>query len=47
MQFITYWELNEDMPEEQRLGIAAKLQDSGLFPPEGVNIVDSLAKRPV
>ena len=39
MQFITYFELNEDMPESERQAIAGKVMGSGLFPPEGVNIL--------
>ncbi len=39
MLFLTYWELNEDMPAEQRIGIAQKLTSSGLFPPQGVNVI--------
>ena len=36
---LTYWELNENMPEEERLQVADKLTSSGLFPPKGVNVV--------
>jgi|SRR5215212_8445967 len=39
MLFVTYWELNEDMDERQRLQIAEKLTSSGLFPPPGVNVL--------
>ena len=39
MLFLTYWELNEDMSDAQRLQIAEKLNTGGLFPPEGVNII--------
>ena len=39
MLFLTYWELNENMPDEERLQIADKLTSSGLFPPKGVNIL--------
>ena len=39
MQLLVYWELNEDMPEEQRLQVAQKLTSSGLFPPKGVKII--------
>lgn len=39
MLFITYYELSENMPSEQRFGIAKKLTSSGLFPPKGVNVV--------
>ena len=39
MLFLTYWELNENMSGEERLGIANKLMSTGMFPPEGVNII--------
>jgi hypothetical protein len=39
MLFLTYWELNEDMSVEERQQVAGKLTSSGLFPPEGVNII--------
>jgi len=39
MLFLTYWELNEKMPVDQRMGIVEHLTSSGLFPPENVNIV--------
>ena len=39
MLFLTYWELNEDMSDTQRLQIAGKLTQGGLFPPEGIRIV--------
>ena len=39
MQFITYFELNENMSESERQAIAAKVMESGLFPPAGVNIL--------
>ena len=39
MQFITYGELNENMPESDRQAAAARLMDSGMFPPEGVEII--------
>lgn len=39
MLFLTYWELNEDMSVEDRQQVAGKLTSSGLFPPEGVNII--------
>ncbi len=37
MLFLTYWELNEDMPVEQRLQITQKL--SAMLPLKGVNII--------
>ena len=39
MLFMTYWELNEDMPDQERTQVAEKLTGSGLFPPKGVNIL--------
>lgn len=39
MLFITYWELNEDMPVGERQKVAEKLISAGLFPPKGVNII--------
>ena len=39
MLFMTYWELNENMPDQDRLQIADKFTSSGLFPPKGVNII--------
>ena len=39
MLFLWYWELNEDIPLEERLQVAKDLMSSGLFPPEGVNIL--------
>jgi len=39
MLFLTYWELNENMPVAERMGIAQKLTSSGLFPPKGVKIL--------
>ena len=39
MLFPTYWELNENISVEERLGVGQKLISSGMFPPEGVNII--------
>lgn len=39
MQFMAYWELNEDMSVEERMTIAGKLTSSGIFPPEGAKVV--------
>jgi hypothetical protein len=39
MLFLAYWELNENMPESERLAIAKKLTLSGLFPPKGVKVL--------
>lgn len=39
MLFLTYWELNENMPVQDRLKIAQKLTSGGLAPPKGVKII--------
>ncbi len=39
MLFLTYWELNENMSNAERLQVANKLMGAGLFPPEGVNMI--------
>ena len=39
MLFLCYWELNENMPSMQHVGIAKMLTESGLFPPPGVEII--------
>jgi hypothetical protein len=39
MLFLTYWELNENMPVQERMSIAQKLTSSGFFPPKGVKIL--------
>lgn len=39
MLFLTYWELNENVPEQERSHAAQKITSSGLFPPEGVKII--------
>jgi hypothetical protein len=39
MLFLSYWELNENMSESQRLEIAEKLTRTGLFPPPGVKVI--------
>jgi hypothetical protein len=39
MLFITYWELNENMPAEERLRAAGRLTGSGLFPSQDVNVL--------
>lgn len=39
MLFLTYWELNENMPAAERLQVAQRLMSSGLFPPKGVNLI--------
>lgn len=39
MLFLTYWELNENMSEGDRMKFAQKITSSGMFPPKGVNII--------
>ncbi len=39
MLFLIHWELNEAMSVEERLQVAQKLTESGLFPPDGVTIL--------
>jgi hypothetical protein len=39
MLFLTYFELNEDMPIEERMPIGQKLMAAGLFPPKGVKVL--------
>lgn len=39
MLFLTYWELNENMPDQERLQATKKITGLGLFPPEGVNVI--------
>ena len=39
MLFITYWELNVNTSIEERQQAAEHLTSSGIFPPEGVNII--------
>jgi len=39
MLFASYWELNENMSAAERLGIAQKVTNSGLFPPKNVKIL--------
>ena len=43
MQFITYFELNENVSEADRLAGAGKIMEKGLFPPEGVNVISWLS----
>ena len=43
MQFLTYFELNENTSEADRLAGAGKIMEKGLFPPEGVNIISWMA----
>jgi hypothetical protein len=37
--FLTYWELNENMSERDRLDVVCKLRESGLFPPKDVTLL--------
>ncbi|MDH3318109.1 MAG: DUF3303 domain-containing protein [Betaproteobacteria bacterium] len=39
MLFLTYWELNENMPEGDRHKFVQKIMSSGLFPPKGVEVI--------
>jgi hypothetical protein len=39
MLFITYYELNDSIPIDQRREMAKRLTLSGQFPPEGISIV--------
>jgi hypothetical protein len=39
MLFLTYFEMNEEMPVAERLQAAQKLTASGLFPPKDVKVV--------
>jgi len=39
MLFVTYWELNENMSEGERLVFIEKLESAGLFPPKDVEIL--------
>ena len=39
MLIMMYWELNEDMPSDERLEVASNLMESGMFPPEGANVI--------
>ena len=39
MLFITYWELNENMPIAERLEVVRKVTSTGQFPSKGVNIL--------
>lgn len=39
MLFLTYWELNEDMPIQERHQIAARLTEEGHFPPDDVELL--------
>jgi hypothetical protein len=39
MLFLMYWELNENRSSAENIQAAQKLTGTGLFPPEGVNII--------
>ena len=39
MLFLTYWELNENMSEGERLEFVQKVMSSGLFPPKDVKVL--------
>ena len=51
MLFLTYWELNEDTPIEQRLQAAQTLMSKGLFPGDNIKwscpgLMDTWVKLP-
>ena len=39
MLFVTYWELNENMPVPDRLEVVRKVTSTGLFPAKGVKVI--------
>ncbi|WP_416838204.1 DUF3303 family protein [Haloferax sp. DFSO52] len=39
MLFVSYWEINENKPPAEILEAGAKLMESELWPPEGVEII--------
>jgi hypothetical protein len=39
MLFLTYWELNEEIPYGERMRIAKRLTESDLFPPKNVKMI--------
>lgn len=39
MQFLTYYELNENISAEQSNEVARTLTEEGLFPPEGADVI--------
>lgn len=39
MLFVTYWELNENMPMQERLQAVRKVISAGLFPGKGINVL--------
>jgi len=39
MLFLTYWELNEQIPYDERMRIAKRMTESGVFPPKDVKII--------
>ena len=43
MQVITYFEVNENTLESERLAGAGKIMEKGLFSPEGVNVLSWIA----
>ena len=39
MLFLCYWEISENMPTMQHIGVAKLLTEAGLFPPPGVEMI--------
>lgn len=39
MLFLMYWELDENRSSAENVQVAEKLTTSGLFPPEGVDVI--------
>jgi len=39
MLFLTYWELNEDIPAQERIAAAKKLTSSGYFPAKEIKLL--------
>ena len=39
MLFLCYWEISENMPTMQHIGVAKMLTEAGLFPPPGVEMI--------
>lgn len=39
MLFLTYWELNEEVPYSERMRIAKRMTESDLFPPKNVKMI--------
>lgn len=39
MMFLTYWKVNESFPNERTIELAQTLEEQGLFPAEGTEII--------